>query len=229
MVLKRFTPLLVLSVLMLAMTSACGNKTTAVSPDQKITAIAETVRADLTQVSALTPSVTPTLTPTITPTLSSVTPTVMITPAQITTLSTSTSGDNSQYVADVTIPDNALVLPGTKFTKTWSVTNNGITTWTKDYKLIYLDGLQDSNGALAVNLTQNVTPGQTVNVSVDFTAPTSVGTYSSYWKLYTASGYVFGEPLSLLFIVSTDTPTPTTTGGTPGTTASVTPTVTNTP
>jgi hypothetical protein len=186
-------------------------------PTIKITQIAMTVQAEITQNALLTPSPTATFTPTVTPTITP-TPTLSGSPTPAATLAVVTppsSGDNAAWVADVTIPDGTVVTAGSNFTKTWTIQNTGTTTWTKDYQLVYLDGILGTNNLRAVKLTAPVAPGGTVDFSVDFTAPQVDGTYVSYWKMYNASGYFFGDsPLNLVFVVgipTTATPTATAT------------------
>ena len=65
------------------------------------------------------------------------------------------------------------------------------------------------------------------NISVDFTAPQTNGSYISYWKMYNASGYVFGDAMNVQFSVGT--PSPTTAGATATATVTETPTITATP
>lgn len=212
-------------IVLLLMTS-CGRKSTQEETIKKMTEIAGTVQAELTQVSALTPSVTPTKLATntpipVTPTLStpnSGTPTI--------SMGTATSGDDAKYDLDITIPDGSIIKPGATFEKTWSVLNTGTTTWTKDYQLIYVDGVQATT--MSVNLTKNVAPGETTLITVKFKAPETLGTYTSWWQMYSASGYRFGEQISVLFVVGNETPTPTsgtvTTTATGDTATPVTPT-----
>ncbi len=179
-------------------------------PAVRITQIAATVQYQLTQSALLTPSPTATYTPTATATPQPPTPTlnVTVTPPTLTaTRPVSNSGDNATYVADVTIPDGTVMTAGTKFTKTWTVKNSGTTTWTKEYQLIYLDGIMGTNNLQAVKLTQDVAPGATIDISVDFTAPQTNGPYVSYWKMYNAAGYVFGDALNLQFSVGSATST----------------------
>lgn len=199
-------------VILLTLLAGCGKATPTVDPSVKITEIASTVQAELTSIALLTPSSTATSEPTITPTQMPVTPTLSASPATATptrALITPISGDNAKWLADVTIPDYSLVAPSSSFVKTWSIQNTGTTTWTKDYKLIYLEGLQGTSNTVTVNLTKEVAPGESVEVSVPFTAPATNGTYSSAWKMYTASGYVFGEVLFMYINVGTSTLTPT--------------------
>ncbi|MBA4375213.1 MAG: hypothetical protein C0401_03450 [Anaerolinea sp.] len=213
MVSKKMTGYLAAMIVFVFALSSCAKAVPTEDPIQKITEIASTVQAELTQISALTPTITPTFTPTVTATLAPPTATlssVMATPTMtIRPVMTGTSSDNAKWIDDVTIPDNSVISPGAAFIKTWKIENTGKTTWNKDYQLIYLEGLQGSNGTMSVKLAKDVAPGEQVNVSVNFTAPAENGSYISWWKMYSASGYIFGEPLSLRFSVGSVTPTPT--------------------
>src|SRR5688572_19185856 len=105
--------------------------------------------------------------------------------------SAATACDWAQFIADVTIPDGTNFSPGATFRKTWRLKNIGTCTWTTGYSLVFDSG--DRFGApTAVNLPINVAPGQTVDLSVDMTAPATAGHYFSYWKLKNASGVLFG-------------------------------------
>jgi hypothetical protein len=99
--------------------------------------------------------------------------------------------DWAQFVADVTVPDGTNFAPGTAFRKTWRLRNIGTCTWTTSYTLFFDSG--DPLGAPAsVNFPNTVSPGQTVDLSVDMTAPSAAGHYFSYWRLKNASGTIFG-------------------------------------
>ena len=97
----------------------------------------------------------------------------------------------ASFVADVTIADGSYVAPGSTFTKTWRIRNNGTTTWTTNYKLVFVSGTQMANQS-SVNLPYNVMPGQTVDISVQMTAPAEAGSYKSSWMLMNESGSQFG-------------------------------------
>lgn len=99
--------------------------------------------------------------------------------------------DRATFLADVTIPDGTTLTGGTTFTKTWRIRNDGSCTWTTAYALVFAGG--DLLGASpTVPLPANVAPGQTVEVSVNMTAPTMPGRYRSYWMLRNAAGRRFG-------------------------------------
>ena len=95
------------------------------------------------------------------------------------------------FVKDVTIPDGTQLSTGEVFTKTWRLQNRGTCTWTPDYMLVFSGG-DPMGSTTAVRLPGYVAPGQTVDVSVTLTAPTSTGYYTGYWMLRNPSGALFG-------------------------------------
>jgi outer membrane murein-binding lipoprotein Lpp len=205
--------MVILSIIIL---TGCRNASPTTDPNLKITEIASTVQAELTKISALTPSATPTIDATATPKKKTKTPTPIGTlatakPTKTPTPPGAATADDAKWIADVTIPDFSTLSPGQKFIKTWTIQNTGTTTWNKNYSLIYLEGLIGENNTISVKLTKDVLPGEQYDVSVNFVAPASNGLYPSYWKMYSASGYPFGEVLSMKFyvgIVPTATSTP---------------------
>lgn len=221
MVSKRTYLLIVAALTMLIALSACGTATPTEDPALKITSIAATVQAEITQTALAMPTATPTLTPTETPTLSPVTPTIQGPFSTATKSLNPATGDNAKFDADITIPDGSIIKPGTSFNKTWSLINSGTTTWTTDYQLVYVFGYQST--VMNVNITKNVAPGQSIQVTVPFSAPAQNGSYVSWWQMYSATGYFFGDQVSVVFNVGNETATPTsgtvvpTTTGTPAT------------
>jgi transcriptional regulator with XRE-family HTH domain len=103
--------------------------------------------------------------------------------------------DQSAFVRDVSFPDDALVLPGQRFIKTWEVHNVGKVAWENrflqcvDEQIVVLsrqgEELKIANALKAdaqrvpVPFTK---PGDTALISVNFTAPTLPDTVLSYWK-----------------------------------------------
>ncbi len=113
-------------------------------------------------------------------------PTVSYTP-----LPTTLCDDRVAFVADVSLPDGALIKPGEQFRKTWSLRNTGTCTWTEGYSLAFHSG--DSMGTYASQpLGVKVSPGQAINLSIDLTAPLLHGRYKSYWMLRNSDGFHFG-------------------------------------
>jgi hypothetical protein len=99
--------------------------------------------------------------------------------------------DRGDFVTDVTIPDDTVLKPGEKFTKTWRIKNTGSCTWTTSYDIVFVDG-NAMNAPASIKLPKSVAPGETVDISVEMTAPTEPKTYKSNWKLRNASSAVFG-------------------------------------
>src|SRR5687768_18511207 len=78
--------------------------------------------------------------------------------------------DRAQFVTDVTVPDGTRYDPGATFRKTWRLRNIGTCPWTTAYTMVFDSGTQMSSTS-SVALPTTVPPGQTVDVSVDMTAP----------------------------------------------------------
>src|SRR5215207_9345921 len=98
--------------------------------------------------------------------------------------------DWAAFIKDVTIPDGTSFSPGEVFTKTWRLQNRGTCTWTPDYDIVFYSGAQMSGTTMQV--PGYVAPGQSVDVAVTFTAPSTPGHYVGYWMLRNSSGKLFG-------------------------------------
>jgi len=99
--------------------------------------------------------------------------------------------DSAAFVSDVTYPDGSTIALGGTFTKTWRIQNTGTCTWNTSYSLVYVGGERFSAPS-AVALPGNIGPGQTVDIPVNLTAPSSKGNYIGYWKLRNSAGVLFG-------------------------------------
>jgi hypothetical protein len=96
------------------------------------------------------------------------------------------------FIKDVTYADGTVVSPGQSFIKTWRIKNVGICTWNSDYQLVF-----DSGDAMSGPATQQLTdiqipPGETLDISVELTAPDTSGTYRGNWKFSDPHGDIFG-------------------------------------
>jgi hypothetical protein len=97
-----------------------------------------------------------------------------------------------QFVADVTIPDGTVLNTNQAFTETWRLKNVGTCTWTSGYKLVF-DGGDRMSAPDYVTLTSGtVSPGSTVDISVDLKAPADTGTYQGNYRLKEPGGVLFG-------------------------------------
>ncbi len=93
--------------------------------------------------------------------------------------------DSAILLEDVTVPDNAQMQYGQKFTKTWRFQNNGKCKWS-GYTIVFVAGdRMSSPDSASVPATE---AGKTVDVSVDLTAPSLDGGYTGYYELRNAKG-----------------------------------------
>jgi Ig-like domain from next to BRCA1 gene len=125
----------------------------------------------------------------ITPTGTPPTPTPTQTPGPVTV--PPSACDRAQFIADVNIPDGTVLAPGATFTKTWRLKNVGSCAWSTSYQLVFFSGAQ-MGAASSAAFPQNVSVGQTVDVSINMTAPSAAGSYRGYWMFKNASGALFG-------------------------------------
>lgn len=125
--------------------------------------------------------------PTATPTVTGTPPTP--TPTRTGTVQPNAC-DRAQFVADVTVKDGTAFAPGISFNKTWRLKNIGTCTWT-NYSLIFDSG-EKMGGPDSALIPTSVAPGQTVDITIPLTSPTTAGTYRGYWKLKSNTGVPFG-------------------------------------
>ncbi|MFZ6026136.1 MAG: NBR1-Ig-like domain-containing protein [Chloroflexota bacterium] len=248
---KQYRPVRWLSFLtVITILAACQNATPTVTPtipsvdpNAVRTAAAQTADARLNALPSPTPNpptpdaaqwtqtalaqASPTLNPTQTldpsrPTAVTITPTIAS--SAVPTLQPA-GADNATYVKDVTIPDNTVIDPGAKFTKTWQFRNSGSSNWTTQYELVWVSGDQMGNTA-SVNVPMDVPAGQTVDISVELTAPTADGTYKGFWRMRNPSSQYFGDAVYVLIQVGSGgaTARPTASGSVTPTTTPPTPT-----
>ncbi len=204
---------------------APGQSTPTLSPGVIYTAAAQTVAAVLTQSA---PPVTPTPEASPTPLLPSpmpsggpgespVPPTTATIPPGETVTPTPTEAPCNQaaFVADVTIPDGTLMMPGERFVKTWRLRNTGACAWTPDYSLVFDHGVL-MGGPKETPLDETVHPGETVDLSVELYAPQEAGMYQGFWRLRSPAGGMFGVGpegapfwVSIVVVAPTATVTPT--------------------
>ena len=208
MMFTKKSKLFFLATLAYIVVIACGFVTPASpdpnSPDVVYTSVAQTVIAQMTQVGnnvSPTPTLvstqpTATLAPSSTPfpTFTPVTPLPTWTPLPTNTVLPTPIPipcHLAQFVSDVTVADGTIYTPGNIFVKTWRLKNIGSCTWTTDYDLVFVSG-DKMNGSTLIALPKKVNPGETVDVSVELTAPDKVGTYLGNWQLRTPDGKTFG-------------------------------------
>lgn len=157
-------------------------------PSNPQTAAAETVAAHLTD------SITPTSPPaeaTSTPESEITQPASPTITADVEPSMTPSLTDNAEFDSDVTIPDGTIFLPGESFTKTWRLRNTGESTWSTEYAVVFDHGDQ-LDGPSVQPFSEEVEPGDTVEISIDLVAPDEDGLYIGHWILRNPSGIIFG-------------------------------------
>jgi uncharacterized protein YkwD len=96
--------------------------------------------------------------------------------------------NSALFVTDVTIPDNTNMVGGTTFTKTWRIGNNGTCVWGPTYSLShYSDERLGAPDSVPLGLTY---PGQTLDISVDLTAPNTTGTHRGNFVIKNPAGLI---------------------------------------
>lgn len=156
--------------------------------DVLYTSAAQTLQAMSTQsVTTLTAQPSPTSILTI-PTSS---PAVFNTFTAVPPIQPVTRCDAASFVSDVTYPDGSTVTRGSPFTKTWRLKNTGTCTWSTSYAVVFISG-EKLGAPDAISLPASVAPGQSIDISVNMTAPNADGRYRGNWKLRNATGTLFG-------------------------------------
>jgi len=213
----------------LVVLSACGGgkpdetpTPTQISAEEIAANAISTFSAGLTQTALSLPTNTPLPTSTIVPTF----PVGTNTPGTASSPVPTTSCYRLVYIKDVTIPDNTPMRPGESFTKTWLVQNTGSCKWEVGFRFNVVGG--DPMNGVALELNQEVAPGNQYELSVPMIVPTNAsGTLTGRWRMADASGTFFGDALTVVIVVSgtastltatataTSTSTPTATPTTP--------------
>jgi len=118
------------------------------------------------------------------------------------------------FVADVTIPDNMVMAPGTSFVKTWRIRNDGTCPWGPGQTVDAIEWVGGTTmGTTRVPLATVVRRGQSADISVTLQAPGMAGTYLSEWKFRRTNGLLFGlgasgsTPFYVRIVVSTGSQT----------------------
>jgi hypothetical protein len=172
----------------------------------EITALVETVYAELTQTAKAiellaTKTFTPTPEPTFTETpLPTSTPTVVIpsdTPA-VSPTETPTETPSSDLpclranLETKSIPDGKVIFIERFFTQTFRIKNTGSCTWNSAFELRFAGG-DLMNASASISITSNTVPTWSyATVDVLMKAPLEPGTYKGFWSIKSNDGQIFG-------------------------------------
>lgn len=220
--------LLMVTALLALVLSACsgGGATeppalTATEPQEAATALISITEAPPTLETTAAPPVTDTPAITSTPTVDPSIPT-----------NAPDCTNSALFVTDVTIPDNTNIVGGTTFTKTWRISNNGTCIWGPTYTLThYSDERLGAPDSVPLGLTY---PGQTLDISLDLTAPNTTGTYRGNFVIENPQGLIMkvaddSRLWVIINVTTTSAPTVAVTATPIGPSATLSGTVTATP
>lgn len=196
------------SFLVILLLAACGGQATPAEPTPDVAAVrtsaASTVVAQFTLTAAVfTPTIQASATDT--PEAEETVAATQEPASESTTASGTEEGlcDLLSYdpaTIDVNIPDNTLMTPGQEFIKTWRVKNAGTCPWGAGYALTFT-GTGDKMAGQFIAFTEVIQPGQEVEVSIQFKAPSAVGQYVSTWTMTNPKNVTFPEAIYVKIIV----------------------------
>jgi len=103
------------------------------------------------------------------------------------------AGDASNFIGDVTIPDDTVVAPGQEFTKVWEIVNKGTVIWRGRYlERTDLPPAPDSCATPDRVEIGDTLPNERVKISVAVTAPAKApATCLVKWKMVDSHGEPF--------------------------------------
>jgi hypothetical protein len=212
--------------------SACAKATEAPSPtpdpNTQLTVVAQTVSAERTRSAQLTPTLTKTPQPTATraATATSSLPSATPTSAFTATATKSLVPDKAEFVSQ-NIADGTKFNPGTLFTLTWTVKNVGTSTWNTSYLLRLYAGNALGSPA-SIKFPKEVKPGESVELTLNMTAPAAGGSYQSTWVMTNASGVNFSNMYIIIEVTGAAATATTAATSTTAPTATTEPTATPT-
>lgn len=109
---------------------------------------------------------------------------------------------NSQFVADITVPDGTVMQPGQKFTKGWRIQNTGTCPWDEGYGFIRWSG--PAMNSVDIHYSKNDQPvgaGGVTDIYIDMRAPYEAGDYVAHWVMVSDTGKTFGGDFTVVIKV----------------------------
>jgi hypothetical protein len=199
---KKIRVVLLIGLVIMVAISGCRPKEDPLAEEARQTNVAQTVAVQFTKTAIARPTDTPvptaTTAPTATATLTTVVPTAALgtTPspqATTTTAAPTASGGIDAGVWTRSAPaDDSEVLAGAKFQVVVTLMNTGTTTWTTDYYIQFVDGNNFGITQNTFKMPTEVPPTMSIQFTMNFTAPQTVGVAKSNWNIVNASNVPFG-------------------------------------
>ncbi|MBX3046813.1 MAG: hypothetical protein KF698_07440 [Anaerolineales bacterium] len=99
-----------------------------------------------------------------------------------------TEGAEGAHLIGESYVDGTVVPPGENFSKIWTLSNVGETTWTDDYQVTFLAAPQGQTMGAPESqaLGRCVLPGEEIEISIQMTAPENPGRYTVVFQLTNA-------------------------------------------
>ncbi len=136
--------------------------------------------------------------PTATP-APTATPEEGVTPVPTTSTQEGECTYDTDFLADVTIPDDTEYVSGTSFDKVWRYQNSGNCPWPKGTAYAFIGG--DKMGAPNTVPVDEVPPGGIIEITVTMIAPSVPSTYTGYWQMRLPGGELFGDQAYVRIVV----------------------------
>lgn len=99
--------------------------------------------------------------------------------------------NNLVFLRDINVPDGTQIAAGASFEKSWELRNDGTCSWVQGY-IVQLQSGSEGLGAVPRQPLPPAAPGETIVLTIQFTAPTTPGRYRSLWKAHDFGGEPFG-------------------------------------
>lgn len=100
---------------------------------------------------------------------------------------------DAEFVEDITVADGTIVEPGEPFEKTWRIRNIGTCNWLTG--TILMGRSSNALGGSQTAEVPTVKAGETVDVTLELTAPDQNGVYAGWWQLQSPEGKLYGAGL----------------------------------
>ena len=104
---------------------------------------------------------------------------------------TKPTGPDAAELVSQKYPQSSVFSPGDDFDMVWTFKNVGTKKWNTDYYLKYESGTKLDNKATIAMATKDVNIGQNEDFLIDVLAPSTPGSYTTYWSLINDNGAAF--------------------------------------
>ncbi|MEL7625602.1 MAG: NBR1-Ig-like domain-containing protein [Anaerolineaceae bacterium] len=200
---KKIIIVLLIGLVLVMAISGCRPKEDPLAEEARQTNVAQTVAAQFTKTAIARPTNTPIPTATTAPTATATAAiTAIPTAAMGTTPSPQATTTKSAPTASTGVDagvwtrsapaDDSIVDSGAKFTVVVTLMNTGTTTWTTDYYIQFVDGNNFGITQNTFKMPTEVPPTMSVQFTLNFTAPQTIGVAKSNWNIVNASNVPFG-------------------------------------